>query len=426
MADNNTLQQMMPSSASFSSDDVLSFLTENGTIDLRDVEEQMRKSRKERILEKHPYKIYQGKDGRWRTHLPDETKKEGRRLIVKSDPDDLEYAICLYYESNDEELIKENCTLEKLYPLWIEYKALHVKETTVLRVKKDWRRYYENSPIVKKPIQTLTKLELDTWVHKMIREYKMDNHQYGNFSLIMRQMLEFAVDSEIVQVNEFLKVKVDKKRVLVPSCKKPDHTQVFNKSEEKKIINHAWEAFEKDEHYVQHFVPLGIIFLFYTGLRISELAALKFNDIDGKKLHVRRMVEYPTGTIVDDTKGTFGEREVPLCPEALSILGVIREKRTELGIDTDGYIFCPNDRPLNTYTAVQKTITNYCRELGIEQKSIHKVRKTMISTMIDGGLNLNTSRQIAGHMDEKTTLNNYHYDRSDDEEKYQNFVKIFA
>ena len=50
----------------------------------------------------------------------------------------------------------------------------------------------------------------------------------------------------------------------------------------------------------------------------------------------------------------------------------------------------------------------------------------MISTMIDGGLNLNTSRQIAGHMDERTTLNNYYYDRSDEVEKYNNFVRALA
>ena len=412
--------------ASFSPEEMLAFLTANGKIDLRDVEDDMRKARKEQILKQHPYKIYQGSDGRWRTHIPDESKKEGRRLIVKSSLNDLETAVCEHYDSQKKSDTKESCTLEQLYPKWIEYKALHVKETTVIRVKKDWRRYYEGSPIVKKPIHTLTKLELDMWVHEMIREYEMDSHQYGNFSLIIRQMLEFAVDSEIASENKFLKVKVDKKRVLKPTRKKPDHTQVFNKTEEIKVVNRALEAFEKDEHYVQHFAPLGIVFLFYTGLRISELAALKFSDIDGKTLHVRRMVEYHTGRVVEDTKGTFGEREVPLCPEALSLILMVKAKREELGLDMDGYIFCPNDRPINTYSAMQRAIVFYCKDQNIDPKSIHKIRKTMISKMIDGGLNLNTSRQIAGHMDEKTTLNNYYFDRSDEEEKYNNFVRALS
>ena len=410
----------------FTPDEILSYISQNGTIDLRDVEEDMRKSRKEKILEKHPYSIYQGSDGRWRSHLPDESKKEGRRLIVKSSRDDLVDMICEHYVSHDKDLAKEACTLEDLYPLWIEYKRLHVVESTVIRVQKDWNRYYKDSPIIKRPITKLTKLELDTWVHEMIRKYNMGNHQYGNFSLIIRQMLEFAVDSEIVKSNAFLKVKVDKKRVLTPERKKADHTQVFNKTEELQIIRHAWDVYESGRNYVQRFVPLGIVFMFYTGLRVSELSALKFSVVDGNTLTVQRMLRYPTGEVIDGTKGTFGDRQVPLTPDAKAIISEIRTKREELGMGTDGYIFCPHEKPLNTYTAIQKAITTYCRELEIEEKSIHKVRKTMISTMIDGGLNLNTSRQIAGHMDERTTLNNYYYDRSDEVEKYNNFVRALA
>ena len=104
MASTNTLQQNNPASASFSEKEILSYLAQNGTIDLRDVENDMRKSRKEKILEKHPYTIYQGKDGRWRSHLPDDSKKEGRRLIVKSNRDDLIDMICEHYISNDKDL----------------------------------------------------------------------------------------------------------------------------------------------------------------------------------------------------------------------------------------------------------------------------------------------------------------------------------
>ena len=194
----------------------------------------------------------------------------------------------------------------------------------------------------------------------------MGNHQYGNFSLIIRQMLEFAVDSEIVKSNEFLKVKVDKKRVLTPERKKADHTQVFNKTEELQIIRHAWDVYESGRNYVQRFVPLGIVFMFYTGLRVSELSALKFSDVEGNTLTVQRMLRYSTGEVIDGTKGTFGDRQVPLTPDAKVIISEIRAKREELEMGTDGYIFCPHEKPLNTYTAIQKAITTYCRELEIE------------------------------------------------------------
>lgn len=417
MASITATQPTAIASAAFSPEETLAFLEKNGIIDLRDVENNMRKARKEKILKEHPYKIYQGKDGRWRTHLPDETKKEGRRLIVKTNLDDLETLLCQHYESIRAYQFKNVCTLEDLYPAWIEYKSVHVCETTVIHIKKDWRKYYENAEIVKKPIRSITKLELDTWIHTMIREHGMNAHKYGNFSVILRQMLEFAVDREIIEKNLFLDVRINRRRVLVPEVKKPDHTQVFTKSEESMLIERAWKAFNKRENYVQRYAPLAVIFLFYTGLRLGEISALKFEDITGKKMLVNRLVRFPTGEIVDRTKGAYGSRTVPLIPDATDILDLIRTHRQEEGLDIDGYIFCPNGKPITTYNAIERALKKYCQDLGIEERSPHKERKTFTSALLSNGVSINTTRQLAGHVDERTTLNNYCYDRSDEDEK---------
>ena len=181
MADNITTQPIADASAAFTPEETLAFLENNGIISLRDVEESMRKSRKEKLLNEHPYKIYQGGDGRWRTYLPDDTAKGGRKLIAKTSLEDLESIVCQHYESVRAATLKENCTLEQLYPAWIEYKSVHVCGTTLKRIKSDWKRYYENAAIIKKPICRITKLEIDTWVHEMIREHKMNAHKYGGF-----------------------------------------------------------------------------------------------------------------------------------------------------------------------------------------------------------------------------------------------------
>jgi len=46
-------------------------------------------------------------------------------------------------------------------------------------------------------------------------------------------------------------------------------------------------------------------------------------------------------------------------------------------------------------------------------KSIHKIRKKLISTSIDSGLNIDEIRRIAGHEDAQTTFNSYCYNRLD-------------
>ena len=67
------------------------------------------------------------------------------------------------------------------------------------------------------------------------------------------------------------------------------------------LIERAWKAFNKRENYKQWYVPLAVIFLFYTGLRIGEISALKFEDITGSNMLGNRLVRFPTGEIVDHT-----------------------------------------------------------------------------------------------------------------------------
>ena len=54
--------------------ELLKYAVENGMINTALVQEKIEMQKREELLNKHPYKIYQGKDGKWYTYLPD--KKE--------------------------------------------------------------------------------------------------------------------------------------------------------------------------------------------------------------------------------------------------------------------------------------------------------------------------------------------------------------
>ena len=94
-----------------SAEEVLSFLALNGSIDLNGVQEQMKRSREEKILKKHKYAITGRSDGRWQTYVPDKTCRNNRRLIVKSSREKVEEAICAFYENtptpNDPALVHQ-------------------------------------------------------------------------------------------------------------------------------------------------------------------------------------------------------------------------------------------------------------------------------------------------------------------------------
>ena len=61
------------------STEILQFIIKSGMLDLHDVQDSMEAMKREELLKKHQYKIWQGKDGKWYTYLPDESKKNKRR-----------------------------------------------------------------------------------------------------------------------------------------------------------------------------------------------------------------------------------------------------------------------------------------------------------------------------------------------------------
>ena len=108
--------------ASLSPQELLDFQIRNGMLNLDDVREQIVDTERKKILQMHPYAISHGKDGRWRTWVPDKNAKDGRKKIAKSTKEKVEEAVVCYYLENDEELIRKRMTLRDLFPDWLEYK----------------------------------------------------------------------------------------------------------------------------------------------------------------------------------------------------------------------------------------------------------------------------------------------------------------
>lgn len=85
------------------------------------------------------------------------------------------------------------------------------------------------------------------------------------------------------------------------------------------------------------------------------------------------------------------------------------------GYSDGGYLF-QNEKGRVHSRSIDCRIRKYCTHIGISEKAIHKIRKTYISTLIDSGLNINEIRKLAGHEDERTTYQNYCFNRMTNKE----------
>lgn len=396
--------------------ELLKYLVESGTIDVGSAEEDMKQSKLASALAMHPYKISQGKDGRWVTYLYDETKPSHRRKVVKPTLEILHEALYEHYMGEVKKASVDYITLDDIYPEWLEYKSLHTSaHSTITRINNDWNRFYKGTEITLIPLRKLTKLKLDSWAHSMIREHKMDKTLYYNFSGIMRQCLDYAVDKQIVDENVFRKVRIDGRRVFTKKRKKPSETQVYSREELAGLRELALADYNSRVKTYQ-LAPLAVLFQFETGVRIGEVCVLRYEDIEGPYLHVRRMLRRDIREVVEHTKGGREERSVILTSEAKEIINRCKKRQKELGVESDGYIFSV-DGDYCSYYAISDLYRKYCDKLGIPLKSSHKSRKTFISILLDANMNANTVREMVGHADERTTLQSYHYDRKTEDER---------
>ena len=392
-------------------------------INTDEVLKQMDKERKTGILDIHKYDIYQGsgKDKRWKTHIPDPTKKEGRRLIARKDRNDLLDDLCDFYEGKGHKINRPSrgsgkMTLERLYPKWLEYKKLHTRAVSyIYRINTDWKTYYLGTPIAQKPLEELTKLELDEWAHTLIRDKDMTRKKYTNVQMIMIQALDYAVDLDILKFNPMRQVKIDRK-MFRREKKKPDKTQVYTPEEIRSITELAWKDFY-DEVKDYRLSPLALMFQYQTGVRIGELVALRYEDIETPNyIHIQRMFRRDAREIVEHTKSQDGDRQVYLTEAAKDIINAARRYQTEHGYDSNGFIFALDDKII-PQRVINTLLVKYCKMLGIPYRSSHKNRKSYGSALLNSGVSLNTVRQMMGHADEQTTLKYYCYDQSLDREK---------
>lgn len=397
-----------------------------GIIDLGSVQEQVAMKKREKILNRHPYAWWEGKDGKWRTYIPDESKKNNRRLVKRNTEREITDYIVDFYEEDEKET--KGVSLVELYPEWLKFKSLHTNATSYInRIVADWKRYYISEKIIHTPIKELTCIQLDEWIHKTIKANNLTKKQYYNMTVIFRQVLDYAVGRGLIETNPFSKVIVNKKLFRkVP--KKISKTQVFLVGEEENVIKEALNDFYENG---KDTAALAIPFNFQVGLRSGELVALKESDIEGDTLHVQRMEvkvyeiseDGTTGRcigreVVEYAKSDAGIRDVYLTQEAKEIIEIILQTNRERQASSD-YLFLDRTGTRISAYVVDNRITKYCRHIGIPEKRIHKIRKTYISTLIDSQLNIDEVRRQAGHEDEKTTYANYCFNRLEENPTHQ-------
>jgi integrase len=143
-----------------------------------------------------------------------------------------------------------------------------------------------------------------------------------------------------------------------------------------------------------------VVLALHTGLRIGELRALRWDDVDlvSGKLHVRRSV-YRADSIGPPKSGQA--REVPLNSVALRVLRGHRHLRGPL-------VFCRADGAFLGETEPYEPLAGFCRRAGLRTVAFHTLRHTFAPHLVMRGKPMNTVQELLGHATIEMTMRYAH------------------
>lgn len=165
---------------------------------------------------------------------------------------------------------------------------------------------------------------------------------------------------------------------------------------------------EKNPSYIPSYaVELAI----YTGMRSGELAALKWEDISFSKniIVISKSEKYNRKTkehIISDTK-TRKTRYFPMEETLSDFFENLMKIQMENGIINE-FVFSNSNGKI-TGQAISHCMRSKCKQIGIQERGIHALRRTLNSKMRCDGVSATVAASLLGHTEQVNEIN-YTYD----------------
>lgn len=315
-----------------------------------------------------------------------------------------------------------NMTLNALFERWFASK-IGIKPLTKERYIGLFNRYIRDSHIGEMQISKIFASTMKAYYSDI---YKSRNVSIGYLKClhnIILQAFNFAVDDALISVNPATRALTEVKNAdrIAASESQTKREKALTKSEQDNFFSYLSRS-----KYVEFYVIFRILLL--TGMRIGELVALQWDDINFKNrsIMVSHNLEY--GKFEGDdaysmritSPKNLKRREIPLSDEAFDLLGAIMRLDAARGrycrtlfCGLKNYVFVTErNRPYLPSVIgrrLEQIVNAYNREHRdkLPKMTCHWFRHTFATRLYEAGVAPKTIQKLMGHAKCDITMDVY-------------------
>ena len=354
--------------------------------------------------------IYRRKDGRYEARVPlgkDENGKRRYRSYYGNTAEEAEYKMLAATEPTDSAATLTEMTVKELTLEYISAIRPRLKESSEANYRMKAEKHI--IPAFGNMKCCLLKAnDIYTFIENKLKA-GLSARYVSDIIVLLKSIFRYA--ARVYGINNCLE------GIVMPKRTKPD-IKLLSRTEQSNLMSQLGDDL----------TGLGVALSLHTGLRIGEICALQWRDIDLQNRTItvsktiQRIKNYDgkskTKLVITEPKSASSMRVIPI-PECLVIM--LRKFQNS----SEKYVLSGNFKPVEP-RALQYRFAAILKKANLPSVHFHSLRHAFATNCIALGFDVKTLSEILGHSSVEITLNRYVHSSLDRKRACMDLIKWAA